>query len=184
MINGAEYYSRFLSGEKRAIEGIIRCYRDGLIFYLFSIVGDMQKAEELATDTFIILYTQKPRFKGEGAFKTWLYAIGRNIALNHRRRIKRMYEVPLDEASEISTEESIEQNYIVDEERIRLRRTINRLKPEYSQVLYLIYFEGFDNDETAQIMKKTKKQVIDLLYRAKAALKKQLEKEGYNYDEL
>ena len=184
MINGAEYYSRFLSGEKRAIEGIIRCYRDGLIFYLFSIVGDMQKAEELATDTFIILYTQKPRFKGEGAFKTWLYAIGRNIALNHRRRIKRMYEVPLDEASEISTEERIEQNYIVDEERIRLRRTINRLKPEYSQVLYLIYFEGFDNDETAQIMKKTKKQVIDLLYRAKAALKKLLEKEGYNYDEL
>ena len=184
MINGADYYSRFLSGEKRAIEGIIRCYRDGLIFYLFSIVGDMQKAEELATDTFITLYTQKPRFKGEGAFKTWLYAIGRNIALNHRRRIKRMYEVPLDEASDISAEESIEQNYIADEERIRLRRTINKLKPEYSQVLYLIYFEGFDNDETAQIMKKTKKQVIDLLYRAKAALKKRLEKEGYNYDEL
>lgn len=57
MINGADYYSRFLSGEKRAIEGIISCYWDGLVFYLFSIVGDMQKAEELATDTFIILYT-------------------------------------------------------------------------------------------------------------------------------
>ena len=61
---------------------------------------------------------------------------------------------------------------------------MNKLKPEYAQVLYLIYFEGFTNDETAQIMKKTKKQVIDLLYRAKAALKKQLEKEGYNYDRL
>ena len=184
MINGADYYSRFLSGEKRAIEGIISCYWDGLVFYLFSIVGDMQKAEELATDTFIILYTQKPKFKGEGAFKTWLYAIGRNNALNHRRKIKRMYEVPLDEASDISDEECIEQRYIADEERIRLRRTINKLKPEYSQVLHLIYFEGFNNDETAQIMKKTKKQVIDLLYRAKAALKKQLEKEGYNYDRL
>ena len=184
MNNGADYYSRFLSGEKRAIEGIISCYWDGLIFYLFSIVGDMQEAEELATDTFIILYTKKPKFNGEGAFKTWLYAIGRNIALNHRRRIKRMYEVPLDEASEISTEESIEQRYIADEERIRLRRTMNKLKPEYAQVLYLIYFEGFTNDETAQIMKKTKKQVIDLLYRAKEKIKKQLEKEGYNYDRL
>ena len=184
MNNGAEYYSRFLSGDKKAIEGIIRCYRDGLIFYLFSIVGDMQKAEELATDTFIILYTQKPKFKGEGAFKTWLYSIGRHLALDHRRRIKRVFEVPLEEASDISDEESIEKNYIADEERIKLRRTINKLKPEYSQVLYLIYFEGFDNDGTAKIMDKSKRQVVDLLYRAKAALKKQLEKEGYTYDEL
>ena len=184
MNNGAEYYSRFLSGDKKAIEGIIRCYRDGLIFYLFSIVGDMQKAEELATDTFIILYTQKPKFKGEGVFKTWLYSIGRHLALDHRRRIKRVFEVPLEEASDISDEESIEKNYIADEERIKLRRTINKLKPEYSQVLYLIYFEGFDNDGTAKIMDKSKRQVVDLLYRAKAALKKQLEKEGYTYDEL
>ena len=184
MNNGAEYYSRFLSGDKKAIEGIIRCYRDGLIFYLFSIVGDMQKAEELATDTFIILYTQKPKFKGEGVFKTWLYSIGRHLALDHRRRIKRVFEVPLEEASDISDEESIEKNYIADEERIKLRRTINKLKPEYSQVLYLIYFEGFDNDGTAKIMDKSKRQVVDLLYRAKPALKKQLEKEGYTYDEL
>ena len=184
MNNGAEYYSRFVSGDKKAIAGIIRCYRDGLIFYLFSIVGDMQKAEELATDTFIILYTQKPKFKGEGAFKTWLYSIGRHLALDHRRRIKRVFEVPLEEASDISDEESIEKNYIADEERIKLRRTINKLKPEYSQVLYLIYFEGFDNDGTAKIMDKSKRQVVDLLYRAKAALKKQLEKEGYTYDEL
>lgn len=184
MNNGAECYSRFLSGDKKAIEEIIRDYKDGLIFYLFSIVGDMHKAEELAIDTFIILFSEQPKFKGEGAFKTWVYSIGRHLALDHRRRVKRVYEVPLEEVSDISDEESIEQSYIADEERIRLRRTINKLKPEYSQVLYLIYFEGFDHDETAKIMNKSKKQIIDLLYSAKKALKKQLEKEGYNYDGL
>ena len=184
MKNGAESYSRFLSGDKKAIEDIISDYKDGLIFYLFSIVGDMQNAEELTIDTFITLFTKQPVFKGEGAFKTWLYSIGRHLALDHRRRIKRTYEVPLEEASDISDEESIEQSYIADEERIRLRRTINRLKPEYSQVLYLIYFEGFDHNETAKIMNKSKKQTIDLLYSAKKALKKQLEKEGYDYDGL
>ena len=184
MKNGAECYSRFLSGDKNAIEEIIRDYKDGLIFYLFSIVGDMQRSEELAIDTFITLFTEQPKFKGEGAFKTWLYAIGRHIALDHRRRIKRVCEVPLEDAYDISSEESIEQSYIRDEERIKLRRTINKLKPDYSQVLYLIYFEGFDHNEAAKIMKKSKKQVIDLLYNAKGALKKQLEKEGYDYDGL
>lgn len=184
MNNGAECYSRYLSGDKKAIEEIIRDYKDGLILYIFSIVGDMHKAEELAIDTFIILFSKQPVFKGEGSFKTWLYSIGRHLALNHRRRIKRVCEIPIDEASDISGEESIEQNYIVNEERIRLRRSINRLKPEYSQVLYLIYFEGFDHDETAKIMRKSKKQIIDLLYNAKGALKKQLQKEGYDYDGL
>ena len=90
MNNGAECYSRFLSGDKKAIEEIIRDYKDGLIFYLFSIVGDMHKAEELAIDTFIILFSEQPKFQGEGAFKTWVYSIGRHLALDHRRRIKRV----------------------------------------------------------------------------------------------
>ena len=70
MNNGAECYSRFLSGDKKAIEEIIRDYKDGLIFYLFSIVGDIHASEELAIDTFIKLFSEQPKFKGEGAFKT------------------------------------------------------------------------------------------------------------------
>jgi RNA polymerase sigma-70 factor (ECF subfamily) len=50
--------------------------------------------------------------------------------------------------------------------------------------LYLVYFEGFDNTETAKIIKKTKRQVVKLLYNAKQALKKELEKEGFEYEEL
>lgn len=184
MNNGAECYSRFLSGDKKAIEEIIRDYKDGLIFYLFNIVGDIHLSEELAIDTFIKLFSEQPKFKGEGAFKTWLYAIGRHTAIDRIRKKAKLKEVSLDEAADVSGEESVEQEYIKDEEKIRLRRTINRLKPEYSQVLYLIYFEGFDHDETAKIMKKSKKQVINLLFRAKGSLKKQLEKEGYSYDGL
>jgi RNA polymerase sigma-70 factor (ECF subfamily) len=42
----------------------------------------------------------------------------------------------------------------------------------------LIFFEEFQNDEAAEIMKKNSKQIRDLLYRAKSALKKEIEKEG------
>ena len=43
--------------------------------------------------------------------------------------------------------------------------------------LYLIYFEGFNNEETAHIMKKSKRQIENLLYRAKQALKNEFDKE-------
>jgi len=40
------------------------------------------------------------------------------------------------------------------------------------------------NTETAEIMRKNERQIRNLLYRAKAALKTQLEKEGFEYEEL
>ena len=66
----------------------------------------------------------------------------------------------------------------------RLYEAIDQLKPEYKQVIYLVYFEGFNNSETAIIMKKSKKQTGELLYRAKLSLKKILEKEGDFYEGL
>ena len=65
-----------------------------------------------------------------------------------------------------------------------LHRILRKLKDEYFQVLYLIYFEGFDNTDTAIIMKKNKRQIENLIYRAKKALKSELEKEGFEYEEL
>lgn len=184
MDSGAECYSRFLSGDKTAIEEIIRDYKDGLVFYLFNITEDYQRAEELTIDTFIKLFYNQPKFKGKCSFKTWLFIIGRNTAVDYLRKNKRISEVSIDDAYDISDGENLERAYIKNDELYRLRQTINKLKPDYSHVLYLIFFEGFNTCETAKIMDKSNKQIIDLLYRAKAALKKEIEKEGYNYDGL
>ena len=183
MNNGAECYSRFLSGDKKAIEEIIRDYKDGLIFYLFSIVGDMQKSEELAIDTFIILFTEQPKFKGEGAFKTWLYAIGRNITAKHLRKHASFSIVPLESQEYLSDEENIESNYIKSEQKRAVHKALHSLKAEYRQVLYLSFFEGFSNEETALIMKKSKRQIETLLYNAKKALRSELERSGFEYEE-
>lgn len=61
---------------------------------------------------------------------------------------------------------------------------MSKLKPEYRQVLHLAYFEDFNNGQTAKIMKKNKRQIENLLYRAKLSLKDELNKEGFIYEEL
>ena len=83
----------------------------------------------------------------------------------------------------MSDEEDIERQYLKEEQKIELHRAMRRLKPEYAQVLYLMYFEEFDTAEIARIMKKSKRQIGDLLYRAKKTLKSELEKEGFVYEE-
>ena len=78
----------------------------------------------------------------------------------------------------------VEKEYLINEQKIFLHQTMRELKSEYFQVLYLVYFEDFTNEEIAKIMKKNKRQIENLIYRAKSTLKSELEKEGFEYEEL
>lgn len=59
-----------------------------------------------------------------------------------------------------------------------------RLAPQYREVLELTYFEGFTPAECAVILKKSGKQVYNLLARAKTSLKTLLEKEGLDHEDV
>ena len=184
MENGAENYKRFLDGDNDGMTEIIREYKDGLSLYLNSFVRNICLAEELMEETFVSLVMKKPKFSGKSSFKTCLYAIGRNITLDYMKKNKKHQSVPIDEMYEVADEENIERSYIREENKIHLHRALAKLKPVYSQVLHLSYLEGFTNSETACIMQRSNRQIENLIYRAKKALREELEKEGFVYEGL
>ena len=185
MDNGAENYRRFLQGDDKAFVEIIRDYKDGLILYLNGFVNNILTAEELTEDVFFKLVTKKPRFNEKSSFKTWLYSIGRNTAVDYLRRNSKQKEVSAEEIREIEDERlSLEQSYIKQERLLLIHRTLEKLKPEYKQVLWLVYFEDFSQKETAKIMKKSVHSVETLVYRARLALKAELEKGGFIYEDI
>ena len=184
MDNGASSYRRFLEGDDQGLYEIICTYQDGLILYLNSYVQNIVLAEDLAEDTFAELAIKKPRFSGRCTFKTWLYSIARHIAVDHIRRESRIKTVPLENSGSIAAEDELERVYLRNEQRIALHRAIRELNPEYQQVLYLVFFEDFSNDEAAEIMKKSRRQIENLLYNSKKALKNTLERGDFDYEEL
>ena len=185
MDNGASSYRRFRhEGDESGLIEIIHNYRDGLILYLNSIVHDLHAAEELAEDTFVLLGTKKPKDKGTASFKTWLYTIARNLAVSHLRRQARKKEVSLDDCMPWVDDNDLETDYIKEEEKRTVHQAMQRLKSEYRQVLWLVYFDDFSHKEVAALMKTSVHNVDTLVYRARNALKIQLEKEGFIYEEL
>ncbi len=185
MDNGASSYRRFLDGDDEGIEEIVRDFKDGLILYLNGIVKNIYTAEELAEDTFFRLMIKRPRFSGRSSFKSWLYAIGRNIAVDRIRRDVKTSSIPIEDMeSYLSDEYDLERSYIKEERKIGVHRAMGKLPDDYRQVLWLTYFEDFSNKETSVIMKKNDRQIRNLLYRAKQSLKCELEKEGFTYEEF
>ena len=181
---GESSYRHFLSGDKEGLADVMRIYRDGLTLYLTSLVCNISIAEELMEETFVKLYVNKPKFKGKSSFKTWLYSIARFTAVDYIRKHSAVLQTSLEEAEFTVNDDNLEGDIIKNEEKRVLHKAIRKLKPEYEQALYLTYFEDFSNRETANIMKKTEKQVRDLLYNARKNLKAELLKEGFVYEKL
>jgi RNA polymerase sigma factor (sigma-70 family) len=184
MDNGASSYRRFLDGDDNGFVEIIRDYKDGLILYINGFVENVYVAEELTEDTFVKIVTKKPKYLGKSSFKTWLYAIGRNVAIDYLRKHSQIV-LSLDDCHKImQEEESLEQSYLKEERKIIVHQALRQLKPEYRQILWLIYFENFSNKEAAAVMKKSVHNIETLVYRARLSLKSELDKEGFVYEEL
>ncbi len=181
--HGSCNYRRFLDGDENGLVAIIHDYKDGLILYLNSIVNNLHAAEELAEDTFVKLGVKKPRDNGKGAFKTWLYTMGRHLAIDYLRRQRKIEVLSLE--SEMTAEEySLESAFLHDERNKILHQAMRRLKPEYGQVLWLVYFEGFSLRQVAKVMNKSVHATETLVYRARLSLKTVLTKEGFDDEKL
>ena len=185
MDNGASSYRRFLEGDDDGIVEIIKDHKDGLMLYLNSFVQNIHLAEDLTEDTFVKLIARRPRFSGKSTFKTWLYAIGRNVALDFLRKNAKLPTVSAEEAMTLIADEAdVARQYLCSERKLQVHKALKQLNDEYRQVLVLVYFEDFQNDQVASIMGKSKKQIENLVYRAKLSLKSELEKEGFVYEDL
>ena len=185
MDNGASSYRRFLEGDDDGIVQIIKDHKDGLMLYLNSFLLNIHLAEDLTEDTFVKLIARRPRFSGKSTFKTWLYAIGRNVALDFLRKNAKLPTVSAEEAMTLIADEAdVARQYLCSERKLQVHKALKQLNDEYRQVLVLVYFEDFQNDQVASIMGKSKKQIENLVYRAKLSLKSELEKEGFVYEDL
>ena len=179
MDNGASSYRRFLNGDESAFDDVMKELFDNLVFFVDRYVHDIHAAEDIAIDTFSDLVVNKHRYNFKVTLKTYLFMLGRSRALNYIKHRKVINFVELTEADNISAEQKTLEEIILEDERKRIvNNALNSLPDDMRVVVHLIYFEDLTYDEAAKVMKKNRKQVDNLLYRAKKELRIILGKDG------
>ena len=179
MDNGASSYRRFLEGDESAFDEIMKELFHRLVFFIDRYVHDIHTAEDLAIDTFSDLLVHRHRYNFKVTLKTYLFMIGRSRALDYIKHRKIINFVEFSEAENISDNEKILEELLLKDERKRMVNTaIAKLSEDMKVAIHLVYFEDMSYDEAAKVMKKNKKQVDNLLYRAKKELRIILGKDG------
>ena len=179
MDNGASSYRRYLDGDEAAFDEILKAYRDNLTFFINRFVHDPDAAEDLAIDTFMHLIVHPWRYNFVTPMKTYLFMIGRSRALDHLKHQKKLTMVSLESVQHMASDGvSLEELILLDERKQALNRALNQLPEEMQLAVHLVYFEDLTYDDAAKVMKKNRKQVANLLYRAKEKLRTILGKDG------
>ncbi len=169
---------RFFEGDNAAFEEMILFYKDALIYFLLRYTGSIAEAEEAAEDSFAELYINRSGYDGRSSFKTYLYAVARNKAVDQHRR--NSHNDPLDE--DLTDILSLEAQIIRSDEARMIKKAMTHLKSEYSEALHLTIYEDMSYAEAAAVMKKSESQIKALVFRAKKKLHKILTEEGFVYE--
>ena len=171
MLTDEQLYSRLLQGDNTALDELLVRHKEGLTFFIYGVVHNLEDAEDLMMDTFAMLLAKRVRFKNESSFKTWLYGIGRNLANNYLRKHKIELQDQMDETAVCNFSDTPDSDILTAERNRAIYQAMKNLKPEYAEVLYLSFFAGMNVNQIASVMKKTVKQIYNLTDRAKKQLK-------------
>ena len=179
---GASSYRRYQQADPTTLEELVRTYSDPLVRFAYCYVKDSAAAEDIMEDTFAALVMKHGHFPTEGHLRAWLYRVARSRAIDHLRRHR--HEVPLEDVENVLYSGDLETDLIRRQCRQTVYVCMQALPSQYREVLQLTYFDGFSTEQVCGIMRKSSKQVYNLLARAKVALRELLEKEGISHEDL
>lgn len=152
-------------GDPNALGGLYELYGERIFRYTYRMLGNRTDAEDATAETFLRVLRRSAELRADGAFRTWLFRIARNLCIDKLRQHK-LLELPADA------------HYSGSEEKISLRVTVQKalsdLPIEYRDPLILCDLEEMAAREAAEVLQISVPALKSRLYRGRKALRDKL----------
>lgn len=137
-------------------------------------VGDDMLAQDLAQETFVVVWQKLPEFRQESKIGTWIYRIATNHCLRQLEKEKRMIKEPLP--VNLPEEDSINQ----EPQFLLLYRLIGQL-PEIDRIIIGLALEKVKYAEIAEIVGLSENNIRVKIHRIKERLTQEIKRHGTAY---
>ncbi len=154
------------TGDRQSFSQLVHRYERELYSYLRRYLGNAEMAEDAFQRTFLQVHLKCGQFLEGRRFRPWLYAIATNQAIDLQRRSRRHRLVSLDTSgrdsdaghlgSLVDLLESREQSPLArvqrEEQRLKVRRTVEELPEKLRAAVALVYYQGLKYREAADVL--------------------------------
>lgn len=173
-------YNDYLNGEKEAFEFLYNKYKGKIEYFIYNIIKDYQKSEDLSQETFI--YVMQNKMEENTSFKYYIYLVAKSKAFNYMKTEKRRIEIT---QMYLADDDKLIEKDVLDvitkeENRKELLESIDLLDERYKNAIYLVNIEGLSYKETSEILGETLQNTKNLIHRGKKQLRKILLKKGFD----
>ena len=153
-------------------------YRSSIFNYIFYRVGDSDLADDLTSDVFVRMVDKYDlSARNNRSIAPWLYAIARNLVVDHHRRAGRIGWQPLSDQTSAGEESNPASRTETQTLQECLIKALDYLTEEQRQVILLKFIERRTNQEVGKMLGKPEGAVKSLQHRALVGLRRALEKE-------
>lgn len=155
---------------KGTIERLVQKYSSMVLQIAYQYSFNKSEAEDITQEVFIKLYNNIKKIKNEEHIKAWLIRVTINLSIDYNRNYWNKNTTSLDE------------NYkYFDEETKDVFNELKKLTPEFRNIIYLYYYQGYKISEISEILSMNQNTVSSYLNRARKELKHILEQGGELY---
>lgn len=160
-----KWLTALAKGDRSALGGIYEMYGERIFRYTYRMLGNRSDAEDATAETFLRVLRRSAELRADGAFRTWLFRIARNLCIDKMRQHKLM-ELPADAQYGGSEEKATL--------RITIQQALSDLPTEYREPLVLCDLEDMAAREAAEMLKISVPALKSRLYRGRRALRDKL----------
>ena len=164
-------YTFDTEGEKGKFEVIYYRYRDMLYMCALGIVKNSADAEDVLHDAFIKIAKNIKQIDDINSKSTaaYLAVITKNTAYDRLRRLKRLYETPIDDCF-LAADDTLIEEIAEKTEYEKLLAAVKSVPPPYNEVLFLHYVNEMPVKKTAALLGRKVSTVKMQLVRGKKLL--------------
>lgn len=169
----ADLLTRYRQGDHLAFEALYDRYKDRLNGYAARMLGRVQEAEDVTTETFVRLVDGRIDVAGQTSLRALLFTVAHRLCLDRLRSWQRRDRILgwLARRPPPTVAPTVEDRLVRDQRDARLQAAIQQLAPRYRSVLLLTYGEGLSSQEAAAILGWTDQQVRSKLAYARRLLR-------------
>lgn len=143
-----ELISKAIGGDARAFAQLVEMHYDFIHSTAWKWTRNRVDAEDVAQDVCVRLASAIRSFRGEGRFRTWLYA----LVLNAVRDLARKAVRDRRRAEEWMNDPAIHGSPVDEDGMQEIWTAVQTLSPKQRDCVMLVYSEGLDHGEAAEVL--------------------------------
>ena len=139
--------------KEQAFKKLVSNYKERLYWHIRKIVISHDDADDVLQNTFIKVYRNIDKFKGDSKLYSWLYRIATNESITHINKNAKRMQISNEEHQKLAIDNLKADVYFEgDEIQLKLQNAIASLPQKQQLVFNMKYFDDLKYKEIAEIL--------------------------------